>query len=132
MSSEVAASGAGLISLLPMVIIFAIFYFLLIRPQVKKQRKIEQMVKEVQKGDQVIVAGGLYGVVAKVEDNIVYVEIAENIKIKAVKSSIVEVLNKEAEKDEKADKSVDKSVEKAKLAAKAKPTAKAKPAKKKV
>ena len=70
MSSEVAASGAGLISLLPMVIIFAIFYFLLIRPQVKKQRKIEQMVKEVQKGDQVIVAGGLYGVVAKVEEKL--------------------------------------------------------------
>jgi preprotein translocase subunit YajC len=90
-----AAMGmsSGLMSLLPMVFIFAIFYFFLIRPQVKRQRKVEQMVNELKKGDKVLAAGGLYGTIAKIEDNLVYLEIAENVRIKALKSSVTEVLS---------------------------------------
>lgn len=131
-----AVGGASLMSLLPMVIIFAIFYFLLIRPQVKRQRKVEQMIKEIEKGDKVIAAGGLYGTVVKVEDEVVYVEIAENTKIKALKASITQVLNKETAaevKKEEAPKAKPTAKPAAKPTAKVKPVAKAaaKPAAKK-
>lgn len=97
-SLEAAApmsTGTSLMSLLPMVLIFAIFYFFLIRPQVKKQKVVENMIKDLKKGDRVVAAGGLYGVVHKIEDNIIYLEISENVRIKAMKSSVTEVLSKD-------------------------------------
>ena len=98
---EVAAAGAAvgtgasLMSLLPMVLIFVIFYFFLIRPQVKKQRQVEKMVSELKKGDKVIAAGGIYAVVNKIEGDVVSLEISENTKIKVSKSSVTEVISKD-------------------------------------
>lgn len=86
-------TGATLMSLLPMVLIFAIFYFFLIRPQVKKQKEMDRMVSELKKGDKVIAAGGIHATINKIEDSIVSLEIADNIKIKVSKSSITEVLS---------------------------------------
>jgi preprotein translocase subunit YajC len=101
--SEVAASaastgGASLVSLLPMVAIFAIFYFFLIRPQLKRQRQVEGMINQLKKGDQVIAAGGLFGTIQRIEDNIIYLEIAENTRVKALKSSVTETISKEEKK----------------------------------
>ena len=91
-------AGTGLMSLLPMVFIFAIFYFFLIRPQVKRQRQAEQMITELKKGDKVVAAGGLYGFIHKMEDNVIYLEIAEGVRIKALKSSVTEVIGKDSSK----------------------------------
>lgn len=89
------SSGATWMSLLPMVMIFVIFYFFLIRPQVKKQKEVEQMISDLKKGDQVVAAGGICGVITKIEDNLISLEIAENTKIKVTKSSVTELLSKE-------------------------------------
>lgn len=91
-SGSMLGTGSGLMSLLPMVFIFAIFYFFLIRPQVKRQRQAEKMVNELKKGDKVVAAGGLYGTIVKIEDNIIFLEIADGVRIKALKSSVTETI----------------------------------------
>ncbi len=100
-NNEVAPStGSSLIALLPMVIIFAIFYFFLIRPQLKRQKELEKTISEIKKGDKVLAAGGIYGVVAKIEDKILSLEIAENTLIKVAKSSVTEVVKSSGAKIE--------------------------------
>jgi preprotein translocase subunit YajC len=92
-----APSGAfDIISLLPLVLIFVVFYFLLIRPQQKKVREHRAMVDALKKGDQVVTAGGILGRVTKVEggENTVSVEIAPNVQVKVARHTISEVLNK--------------------------------------
>ena len=81
--------------LVPLILIFAIMYFLLIRPQQKKAKEHQAMVKALRRGDQVVTQGGLIGKVAKVkEENELEVEIAEGIKVRVVQSTITQVLNK--------------------------------------
>ena len=83
-----------LISIAPLVLIFAVFYFLLIRPQQKKMKEHRAMVNTLSKGDKVVTAGGLLGTIAKIEDDrIASVEIAENVKVKVVRSTITEVIS---------------------------------------
>lgn len=92
-------SGAfDFISLLPLVLIFVVFYFLLIRPQQKKMRDHRSMVDALKRGDQVVTAGGIIGKVAKVEqgDNTVMVEIAQNVQVKVARHTISDILNKPA------------------------------------
>jgi len=94
-----APSGAfDVVSLLPLVLIFVVFYFLLIRPQQKKVRDHRAMVDAMKKGDQVVTAGGIIGRVAKVEagDNTVIVEIAPNVQVKVARHTISEILTKPA------------------------------------
>ena len=81
--------------LVPLILIFAIMYFLLIRPQQKKAKEHQAMVKALRRGDQVVTQGGVIGKVAKVKDeNELDVEIAEGVKVRVVQSTIVQVLNK--------------------------------------
>lgn len=87
------ATGGSLMSLLPMVLIFVIFYFFLIRPQVKKQKKVEEMINNLKKGDNVIAAGGIYGTVVKVEQKMVFLEIGDNLRIKVQKNSVTELVD---------------------------------------
>lgn len=124
------STGTGLMSLFPMILIFVIFYFFLIRPQVKRQRALEGMINDLKKGDQVVAAGGVFGTIIRIEDNVLFLEIAENIKIKALKSSVTEVIKngKHEEKSSTAEKET-KSVSESKTVAK-KTTAK-KPSSKK-
>jgi len=91
-----AAGGAGAFgSFVPLILIFAIMYFLLIRPQQKKAKQHTAMVAALRRGDQVITQGGLIGKVTKVkEDNEVEVEIATDVKVRVVQSTIVSVLSK--------------------------------------
>ncbi|MBO9471944.1 preprotein translocase subunit YajC [Shimia sp. R10_1] len=80
---------------LPLILIFAIMYFLLIRPQQKKVKEHQAMVAGVRRGDQIVTQGGLIGKIAKVkDDNEVEVELAENVKVRVVKSTIAQVLAK--------------------------------------
>ena len=81
--------------LVPLILIFAIMYFLLIRPQQKKAKEHRAMVKALRRGDQVVTQGGVIGKVAKVKDeNELEVEIADGVKLRVVQSTIVKVLNK--------------------------------------
>jgi len=85
----------GIESVIPLILIFAIMYFLLIRPQQKKLKQHQAMVAALRRGDQVITQGGLIGKVTKVkDDNEVEVEIATGVNVRVVKSTIATVLNK--------------------------------------
>ncbi|HCP80712.1 MAG TPA: preprotein translocase subunit YajC [Octadecabacter sp.] len=80
---------------IPLILIFGIMYFLLIRPQQQKLKQHQAMVEALRRGDQVVTAGGLIGKVSKVKDDgEVEVEIASDVKVRVVKSTIAQVLNK--------------------------------------
>ena len=80
---------------IPLILIFVIFYFLLIRPQQRKVKEHKAMVEAVARGDMVVAAGGLIGKVARgLEDDKVELEISDNLSIKVIKSSISAVLSK--------------------------------------
>lgn len=80
--------AGGLMGLLPLVLIFVIFYFLLIRPQQKRAKEHKTMLDSLKKGDKVITSGGEYGVVEEVKTNTVIVKIGENVKVKYGKAYI--------------------------------------------
>lgn len=87
-----AGGAQGMLgSLLPLVLIFVVFYFLLIRPQQKKAKEHKQLLDNIKKGDKVVTAGGIYGVVDSVSDNTVVLKIAENVKVKFGKAYIAAV-----------------------------------------
>jgi preprotein translocase subunit YajC len=87
--------GGAFAQFLPLVLIFAIMYFLLIRPQQKKLKQHQAMVAALRRGDQVVTQGGLIGKVVKVkDDNEIEVELAENVKVRVVKSTIATVTSK--------------------------------------
>jgi preprotein translocase subunit YajC len=92
-----AAGGAmgAVTSLMPLILIFAIMYFLLIRPQQKKLKEHKSMVEALRRGDQVLTQGGIVGKVVKVaEDGVIEVEIAEGVKVKVIKHTIAQVMSK--------------------------------------
>ena len=91
------APGAfDIVSLLPLVLIFVVFYFLLIRPQQQKMRAHRAMIEAIKKGDQIVTGGGIYGRVTKVEaaENAVQVEIAPNVQVRVARHTISDVLTK--------------------------------------
>ena len=90
------AAGAGaFMNLAPLILIFGIMYFLMIRPQQKKLKDHKAMIEALRRGDQVITGGGIVGKVSKVrEDGEVEVEIAEGVKVRVIKSTISQVLSK--------------------------------------
>jgi len=85
-----ATPGGGLLSFLPMVFIFVIFYFLLIAPMRKKQKKTQEMLSKLKKGDEVITGGGIYGRIAALDEErgFVVLQIADNVKVKVLRSAI--------------------------------------------
>jgi len=94
-TTEPAPTG-GFGSLLPMMIVmFAIIYFLMIRPEQKKQKQRQEMLGNIKKGDKVLTAGGIIGVVGNVKDDVIMVKIAENTVIELTKSAITSVINRE-------------------------------------
>lgn len=87
--------GGAFAQFIPLILIFAIMYFLLIRPQQRKLKTHRAMVENLRRGDQVITQGGLIGKVSKVKDeDEVEVELAANIKVRVVKSTIAQVVSK--------------------------------------
>ena len=88
-----ADGGAGsfLVGLAPMLIIFVIFYFLLIRPQQKRMKSHQAMLSSVKRNDVVVTTGGLIGKVTKVDDAEVEVELAPNVRVRVVKGMLAEV-----------------------------------------
>jgi preprotein translocase subunit YajC len=85
-------SGAGLISFLPLILIFVIFYFLLIRPQQVKQKKWGQVLQTLKNGDQVTTSGGMRGTITRVKDDAFVLRVApDGLQIEVVKSAVVAV-----------------------------------------
>jgi len=78
-----------LATFLPLVLIIVVFYFFMIRPQMKRQKELRKFHESLQKGDKVVIAGGVYGKVLEVKDEYVVVEIDENVKVKVVKSTVI-------------------------------------------
>ncbi|HEX6929166.1 MAG TPA: preprotein translocase subunit YajC [Gammaproteobacteria bacterium] len=89
-----AAQGNPFMSLLPLVIIFVIFYFLLIRPQTKRAKEHRKMVEAMAVGDEVVTNGGIAGKVTNVGEQFVSVEAAEGVELKVQKHAIASVLPK--------------------------------------
>lgn len=89
--------GGGLMGLLPFVLIFVVFYFLLIRPQQKRAKEHKAMVETLKRGDKVVTSGGIVAKVSKViDDNEVEVEIASDVKVRVIRSTISQVQGKPA------------------------------------
>ncbi|MEP2784264.1 MAG: preprotein translocase subunit YajC [Pseudoruegeria sp.] len=98
-AQSLGGGASAITSFVPLILIFAIMYFLLIRPQQKKMKEHQAMVKALRRGDQVVTQGGMIGKVTKVLDGAdstgqIEVEIAEGVKVKVVQSTISQVLNK--------------------------------------
>ncbi len=89
-----AAQGGGIESILLIVVMFAVMYFLMIRPQMKRAKEHRTMVDGLQKGDEVITAGGILGRISKVDDQYITVSIADKVEIQAQRSAIQTVLPK--------------------------------------
>jgi preprotein translocase subunit YajC len=91
-----AAGGDMFMSLLPLLLIFVVFYFLLIRPQQTKMKQHRQMIENLKKGDQIVTSGGIVGKVVRIEqsDSSLMVEIAPNVQVKVIRSTVADVLGK--------------------------------------
>lgn len=89
-----ASGGFDLLQMLPLVLMFVLLYFLMIRPQSKRAKEHKSMLAALQKGDEVVTAGGTLGKVTKVGDNFVSVEIASNVEVQVQRSSITTMLPK--------------------------------------
>ncbi len=89
-----APQGGGLLSFLPFIVIFAIFWFLIIRPQRKRQKEHQSLVAALGKGDEVVTTSGMLGKVTKVEDDYVVLEVAENVEMRFQKMAVHAVLPK--------------------------------------
>ena len=89
-----AGGAAGLASFLPLVLIFVIMYFLMIRPQQKKMKEHRAMVEALKKGDEVVTQGGLVGKITAVRDSELEVEIAPGVKVRVIRSTVTGLVNR--------------------------------------
>ncbi|MGY4707586.1 preprotein translocase subunit YajC [Candidatus Bipolaricaulota sp. J31] len=87
--------GNQLLSLVILIVVFgAIFYFLIIRPQKKREREHRKLIQSLKRGDRVVTAGGIYGTIDKIDDDTVILSLEEGAKVRIAKSSIVEKIRK--------------------------------------
>jgi preprotein translocase subunit YajC len=92
---------AAWMQILPMVLLFAAMYFLMIAPQRKKQKAHEQMLKSLESGDEIVTTGGIYGVITNVKEDRFVVRVADNTKIEVGKSFVQTVARKSGNSDKK-------------------------------
>ena len=87
-----AASGQGgqIMAFLPLILLFAVFYFLLIRPQQKRAKTHKTFMENLKKGDKVVTSGGLYGTITGVTDDAVTIEVAEKVRVKIMKGAVAD------------------------------------------
>jgi preprotein translocase subunit YajC len=93
-SGGTGGQGGGFGAFIPLILMFAIFYFLLIRPQQKKAKQHKQLLSALKKGDRVVSSGGLHGLVTGLTDDMVTMEIAPKVRVKVSRSSIAGITNK--------------------------------------
>ncbi len=88
------ADGGGFMSLIPLIILFVVFYFLLIRPQTKRMKEHKQMVDSLAKGDEIVTNGGLLGKIINIGDNFIVIELAPNLEVKIQRQAVASVMPK--------------------------------------
>ena len=101
MVAQAKPQGPDLIQTLGfMAIIFALFYFMMIRPQTKREKERRKMIDAIKPGDRILFAGGILGTVANVKDQVLAVKIADNVKIEVSRASVIRVLEKDEQPGE--------------------------------
>lgn len=93
-AQDAAAQPGALAQFLPLILIFIVFYFLLIRPQMKRAKEHKQLVAALAKGDEVVTNGGMLGKIAELNDSFVTLELAEGVHIKLQRHAIASVMPK--------------------------------------
>ncbi|HET7707723.1 MAG TPA: preprotein translocase subunit YajC [Thermoanaerobaculia bacterium] len=91
------ATTALIANLLPILAIGLVFYFIVIAPANKQRKKTAEMLSSLKKGDRVLTSSGIYGTVQGVEDRVVYLKVAENVKLKVARTAVAEILTGESE-----------------------------------
>ncbi len=92
--AEGTRGGSPLMSWFPIIILVLIFYFMLIRPQQRKEKERKAMIENARKGDRVMFSGGLLGTITNIKDSTFVIKVADNVKIEAAKASVSKVLDK--------------------------------------
>jgi len=95
-AAPAAGGGAAFAQFIPLILVFLIMYFLIMRPQQKKMKQHRQMIEALKKGDNVITQGGILGKVVSVRDDEVEVEIAQGVRIRVVRATIAQVVTRTA------------------------------------
>ena len=97
-TAPAAASGGStestLFSLLPLVLMFVVLYFIMIRPQMKRQKEHKVMIEAIAKGDEVVIGGGMLGRVSKLGESYISVEVAANVEVQVQRAAVIQVLPK--------------------------------------
>ena len=104
-AATAASQPSALAGFLPLIIMVALFYFLLIRPQQRKINEHKKMVNALRKGDKILTGGGIYGTVTKVEDDVLHVEIASHTEIRVARNTIISVVTRTEPADSASTKS---------------------------
>lgn len=91
-AAPTAASGTP--QLIGIVLVFAVMYFIMIRPQMKRQKELRTMIEALAKGDEVVVGGGIIGKVSKLGDSVLHIEVAKDVEIQVQRTAVVQVLPK--------------------------------------
>jgi len=85
------SSGNPIAQLLPFVLMFVVLYFLILRPQIKKQKSQQKMIDELEKGDKIVTSGGLHGAITNMKDDIITVKIADNVRVEMSRAAVSRV-----------------------------------------
>ncbi|OPX39545.1 MAG: preprotein translocase subunit YajC [Desulfobacteraceae bacterium 4484_190.1] len=93
-SGGAGGQGSGITAFIPLILMFVIFYFLLIRPQQKKTKQHRELLSALKKGDRIVSSGGLHGVITGLANDVITVEIAPKIRVKVSRNSIAGVISK--------------------------------------
>ncbi len=91
-SNQPSPAGGGIISLLPIVFIFIIAYYVMIRPQMRRQKEQQRLVSALKTGDRVVTSAGIHGMITNVKDSTVILKVADNVKLEMEKSAVTNVL----------------------------------------
>ncbi len=95
-ATDAAAGGSagGLMQFVPLILMFGVLYFVMIRPQMKRQKEHKSMIDALAKGDEVVIGGGILGRVSKLGDNVLHLEVANGVEIQVQRQAVVQVLPK--------------------------------------
>jgi len=93
-AAPAASPESGLLGMLPLVLMFVVLYFVMIRPQMKRQKEAKAMIEALAKGDEVVTAGGVIGKISKLGDNFVHLEVANGVELQIQRGAITQVLPK--------------------------------------
>ena len=93
-AAPAASASGGLLSMLPLVLMFVVLYFVMIRPQMKRQKETRAMLEALTKGDEVVTQGGVIGKISKLGETFVNVEVANGVELQVQRAAIIQVLPK--------------------------------------